>query len=61
MYTAQNGFTNPRYHMAFRNPTLPVVEFIFQGRENPIGYRDGYYLLITVTDFVLLEMERERG
>lgn len=48
----------PRHHMAFRNPTLPVAEFIFQGIENPIGCRDRCYLFVTVIDFVLLEMER---
>lgn len=58
MYMAPNGFPNPRHHMAFRNPMLPVAEFIFQGRENPTGCRDGHYFLITVIDFVLLEMER---
>lgn len=48
----------PRHHMAFRNPTLPMAEFIFQGIENLIGCRDRRYLFITVIDFFLLEMER---
>jgi hypothetical protein len=52
------AFPSPSHCIAFRNPTLPVAEFILQGRENLIGCRDRCYLFITVIDFVLLEMER---